>query len=172
MRNVRYSILPSIRDGIEHAQQGKLNLYWQRDIEREYRCKRVSAEEQQAYSDLKKILEDVPQWSDVEAAYDEVGKIGGKILFCRYFEEHYSMAELVQDSHGMYYIAYVLDSDITPEERKAAAQEVQQLLSEKMNEWNIVRRETPVPEEMKYSSLDEAASALMDVFDHPEEISG
>ena len=49
MREPRYSILADIQDAIERAKQGKLALYWQRTIQREYRCKKVTLAEQQAY---------------------------------------------------------------------------------------------------------------------------
>ena len=52
MREPRYSILSDINDGIDRAKQGKLALYWQRNIEHEYRCKKVTPAEQQAYTDL------------------------------------------------------------------------------------------------------------------------
>ena len=42
MREPRYSILSDINDGIDRAKQGKLALYWQRNIEHEYRCKKVT----------------------------------------------------------------------------------------------------------------------------------
>lgn len=166
------TILPSIKDAIERAQQGKLNLYWLRDIERECRCRNLTTEEQQAYSELKKIIADVPQWSDEEAAHIEAEEIGGKLLFCRYFREHNSMVELMQDCNGEYDIAYVLDSDISPAERKAAALEVQQLLSECMKGWKVECIRTPIAEKMKYPSLEEAASALIQAFDDPEHITG
>ena len=37
-----HSILADIQDAIERAKQGKLALYWQRTIQREYRCKKVT----------------------------------------------------------------------------------------------------------------------------------
>ena len=40
MREPQYSILVDIQDAIERAKQGKLALYWQRTIQREYRCKK------------------------------------------------------------------------------------------------------------------------------------
>ena len=49
MREPRYDILADIQDAIERAKQGKLALYWQRAIQREYRCKKVTPAEQQAY---------------------------------------------------------------------------------------------------------------------------
>ena len=61
MREPRYSILSDINDGIDRAKQGKLALYWQRNIEHEYRCKKVTPAEQQAYTDLQDILAAVPQ---------------------------------------------------------------------------------------------------------------
>ena len=66
MREPRYSILSDINDGIDRAKQGKLALYWQRNIEHEYLCKKVTPAEQQAYTDLQDILAAVPQWSDEE----------------------------------------------------------------------------------------------------------
>ena len=45
MRELRYSILSDINDGIDRAKQGKLALYWQRNIEHEYRCKKVTPAE-------------------------------------------------------------------------------------------------------------------------------
>ena len=49
MRELRYSILADIQDAIEQAKCGKLALYWQRTIQREYRCKKATPAEQQAY---------------------------------------------------------------------------------------------------------------------------
>lgn len=45
MREPQYSILVDIQDAIERAKQGKLALYWQRTIQREYRCKKVTPAE-------------------------------------------------------------------------------------------------------------------------------
>ena len=45
MREPRYSILADIRDAIERAKRGKLALYWQRAIQREYHCKKVAPAE-------------------------------------------------------------------------------------------------------------------------------
>ena len=61
MREPRYSILVDIQDATERAKQGKLALYWQRTIQREYRCKKVTPAEQQAYEQLQSILSEVPQ---------------------------------------------------------------------------------------------------------------
>ena len=49
MREPQYSILVDIQDAIEQAKCGKLALYWQRTIQREYRCKKATPAEQQAY---------------------------------------------------------------------------------------------------------------------------
>ena len=62
MREPRYSILSDINDGIDRAKQGKLALYWQRNIEHEYRCKKVTPAEQQAYTDLQDILAGGDRW--------------------------------------------------------------------------------------------------------------
>ena len=45
MREPRYNILADIQDATEQAKQGKLALYWQRTIQREYRCKKVTPPE-------------------------------------------------------------------------------------------------------------------------------
>ncbi len=49
MRKPQYSILADIQDAIEQAKLGKLALYWQRTIQREYSGKKVTPDEQQAY---------------------------------------------------------------------------------------------------------------------------
>ena len=56
MREPRYNILADIQDAIERAKQGKLALYWQRAIQREYCCKKVTPAEQQAYEQLQSVL--------------------------------------------------------------------------------------------------------------------
>ena len=66
MREPQYSILADIQDAIERAKQGKLALYWQRTIQREYRCKKVTLAEQQAYEQLQSILSEISQWNDEE----------------------------------------------------------------------------------------------------------
>lgn len=66
MREPRYSILADIQDAIEQAKCGKLALYWQRTIQREYSCKKATPAEQQAYEQLQSILSEVPQWSGEE----------------------------------------------------------------------------------------------------------
>ena len=48
MREPRYNIFADIQDAIEQAKLGKLALYWQHAIQREYCCKKVTPAEQQA----------------------------------------------------------------------------------------------------------------------------
>ncbi len=100
MREPRYSILSDINDGIDRAKQGKLALYWQRNIEHEYRCKKVTPAEQQAYTDLQDILAAVPQWSDEEELRSGMEGIGGRVWFCYFWEEHNSMVQLTEDCSG------------------------------------------------------------------------
>lgn len=172
MREPQYSILSDISDGIGRAKQGKLALYWQRNIAREYRCKKVTPAERQAYADLQNILSVIPQWSDEEELRSDIEGVGGRVWFCCYWEDHYSMVQLTEDCDGEFDVAYVLDSDATLEVRKAASQQVQQQLAECMQEWGIPLMKSPVPEETKYKSLEEAASHLMQVLDAPESITG
>lgn len=81
MREPRYSILADIQDAIERAKQGKLALYWQRTIQREYCCKKITPAEQQAYKKLQSILSEVPQWSDEEELHHDMENIGGNFGF-------------------------------------------------------------------------------------------
>ena len=172
MREPRYSILADIQDAIERAKQGKLALYWQRTIQREYRCKKVTPAEQQAYEQLQSILSEVPQWSDEEDLRLGMEEIGGKVWYCHYWEEHYSMVELTEDRNGKFNAAYVLDTDTSSEVRREAAMLAQKELTECMQAWGISLLNAPVPEQMKYASLTEAASHLMQVLDDPESITG
>lgn len=172
MREPRYSILSDINDGIDRAKQGQLALYWQRNIEHEYRCKKVTPAEQQAYTDLQDILAAVPQWSDEEELRSGMEGIGGRVWFCYFWEEHDSMVQLTEDCSGKFTVAYVLDSDVTPEVRKAAAQHAQQQLAECMQEWDVPLMKSAIPEKDKYEYLDEAASHLMQVLNDPESITG
>ena len=55
MREPQYNILADVQDAIERAKQGKLALYWQRAIQREYHCKKVTPAEQQAYEQLQSV---------------------------------------------------------------------------------------------------------------------
>ena len=120
MRKPRYSILADIQDAIERAKQGKLALYWQRTIQQEYRCKKVTPAEQQAYEQLQSILSEIPQWSDEEDLRSDMDEIGGRVWYCHYWEEHYSMVELTEDRNGKFNVDYVLDDAVTPEVRREA----------------------------------------------------
>lgn len=172
MRELRYSILADIQDAIEQAKCGKLALYWQRTIQREYRCKKATPAEQQAYEQLQSILSEVPQWSDEEDLRHNMENIGGRVWFCYYWEEHSSMVELTEDRNGKFNVDYVLDDTVTPEVRKTAALQAQQQLSECMQKWGIAFLDVTIPEQMKYDSLAEASSHLMQILNDPESITG
>lgn len=172
MREPRYDILADIQDAIERAKQGKLALYWQRAIQREYCCKKVTPAEQQAYEQLQSVLSEVPQWSDDEELRSEMEEIGGRVRFCHFWDEHYSMVQLTEDRNGKYSAAYVLDAETTPDVRKEAALQAQKELADCMQVWGISLLDAPVPEQMKYDSLAEAASHLMQVLNDPEHITG
>ena len=114
MREPQYSILVDIQDATERAKQGKLALYWQRTIQREYRCKKVTPAEQQAYEQLQSVLSEVPQWSDEEELHYDMEHTGGKLWFCHFWIDHNSMVQLVEDRNGRFHTAYVLDTDTSP----------------------------------------------------------
>ena len=133
---------------------------------------KVTPAEQQAYTDLQDVLTAVPQWSDEEELRSGMEGIGGRVWFCYFWEEHDSMVQLTEDCSGKFTVAYVLDSDVTPEVRKAAAQHVQQKLAECMQEWDVPLMKSAIPEKDKYEYLDEAASHLMQVLTDPEHITG
>lgn len=172
MREPRYSILADIQDAIERAKQGKLALYWQRTIQREYRCKKVTPAEQQAYEQLQSILSEISQWNDEEDLRSGMEEIGGKVWYCHYWEKHYSMVELTEDRNGEFNTAYVLDTDTSSEVRREAALLAQKELADRMQEWGVSLLNAPVPEQMKYASLAESASHLMQVLNDPEIITG
>ena len=172
MREPRYSILVDIQDATERAKQGKLALYWQRTIQREYRCKKVTHAEQQAYEQLQSILSEVPQWSDEEELRHDMENIGGRLWFCHFWIDHNSMVQLTEDRNGAFTVAYVLDTDTSPEVRREAAQLAQKDLKKCMQNCGAALLDAPVPEQMKYASLAEAASHLMQVLDDPESITG
>ena len=134
--------------------------------------RRLSAEERQALSELNRILSETPQWSSEEELRHDVENIGGKVRFCHFWDEHYSMVQLTEDCNGKYSTAYVLDAETTPDVRKAAALQAQKELADCMQVWGVSLLETPVPEQMKYDSLAEAASHLMQVLNAPERITG
>ena len=56
--------------------------------------------------------------------------------------------------------------------RKAAALQAQKKLADCMQTWGVSLLDTSVPEQMKYDSLAEAASHLMQVLNDPERITG
>ena len=134
--------------------------------------RRLSAEERQALSELNRILSETPQWSGEEELRHDVENIGGRVCFCHFWDEHYSMVQLTEDCNGKYSTAYVLDAEPTPDVRKAAALQAQKELADCMQAWGVSLLETPVPEQMKYDSLAEATSHLMQVLNDPEHITG
>lgn len=172
MREPRYSILVDIQDATERAKQGKLALYWQRTIQREYRCKKVTPAEQQAYEQLQSILSEVPQWSGEEELHHDMETIGGRVWFCHFWIDHDSMVQLTEDRNGRFHVAYVLDRNTSPEMRREAALLAQRELADCMQEWGVLLLNALVPERIKYASLAEAASHLMQVLNEPERIIG
>ena len=172
MREPRYSILADIQDAIVQAKQGKLALYWQRTIQREYRCMKVTPAEQQSYEQLQSILSEVPQWSGEEDLRHNMENIGGRLWFCRFWIDHESMVQLTEERNGRFHTAYVLDRNTSPEMRREAALLAQKELADCMQEWGVLLLDAPVPEQMEYASLAEAASHLIQVLNDPERIIG
>ena len=166
------TILPNIEEAMEDARNGKLSPYWQNDLKRECLHRKLSAEERQALSELNRILSETPQWSSEEELCHDVENIGGRVRFCRFWNEHYSMVQLTEDRSGKYSTAYVLDTETTPDVRKVAALQAQKELAERMQVWGVSLLDAPVPEQMKYDSLAEAASHLIQVLNDPEHITG
>ena len=147
-------------------------MYWQRTIQREYSGKKVTPDEQQAYEQLQSVLSEVPQWSDEEELRSGMEEIGGGVRFCHFWTDHDSMVQLTEDRNGRFNTAYVLDRNTSPEMRREAALLAQKELAECMQKWGITLLDAPVPEQMKYDSLAEAASHLMQVLNDPEHITG
>ena len=166
------TILPNIEEAMEDARNGKLSPYWQNDLYRECHRQRLSDEEQQALSELERILSETPQWSSEEELHHDMANIGGRVWYCHYWEEHYSMVQLTEDRNGRFNTAYVLDRNTSPEMRREAALLAQKELADYMQEWGVLLLDAPVPEQMKYASLAEAASHLMQVLNDPERIIG
>mgnify|MGYP004602012753 FL=1 len=166
------TILPNIEEAMEDAKNGKLSPYWQNGLKRECLHKKLSNEEQQALSELNRILSEIPQWSSEEELRHNMENIGGRVRFCHFWDEHYSMVQLTEDRNGKYSTAYVLDTETTPDVRKAAALQAQKELADRMQVWGVSLLDAPVPEQMKYDSLAEAASHLMQVLNDPEHITG
>jgi len=166
------TILPNIEEAMEDARNGELSPYWQNDLYRECHRQKLSDEEQQTLSELERILSETPQWSSEEELHHDMANIGGRVWYCHYWEEHYSMVQLTEDRNGRFHAAYVLDTDTSPEVRREAALLAQKELAECMQKWGITLLDAPVPEQMKYDSLAEAASHLMQVLNDPEHITG
>ena len=166
------TILPNTEEAMEDARNGKLSPYWQNNLKRECLHGELSAEERLALSELNCILSETPQWSSEEELCIEMENIGGRVRFCHFWNEHYSMVQLTEDRNGKYSTAYVLDTETTPDVRKVAALQAQKELADCMQVWGILLLDAPVPEQMKYDSLAEAASHLMQVLNDPEHITG
>ena len=166
------TILPNIEEAMEDARNGKLSPYWQNNLKRECLHGELSAEERLALSELNCILSETPQWSSEEELHHDMANIGGRVWYCHYWEEHYSMVQLTEDRNGKYSTAYVLDAETTPDMRKVAALQAQKELADCMQVWGVSLLDAPVPEQMKYDSLAEAASHLMQVLNDPEHITG
>lgn len=166
------TILPNIEEAMEDARNGKLSPYWQNDLYRECHRQKLSDEEQQALSELERILSETPQWSSEEELHHDMANIGGRVWYCHYWEEHYSMVQLTEDRNGRFNTAYVLDRNTSPEIRREAALLAQKELAECMQEWGVLLLDAPAPEQMKYASLAEATSHLMQVLNDPERIIG
>lgn len=166
------TILPNIEEAMEDARNGKLSPYWQNDLYRECHRQKLSDEEQQALSELERILSETPQRSSEEELHHDMANIGGRVWYCHYWEEHYSMVQLTEDRNGRFNTAYVLDRNTSPEMRREAALLAQKELAECMQKLGITLLDAPVPEQMKYDSLAEAASHLMQVLNNPEHITG
>ena len=166
------TILPNIEEAMEDARNGKLSPYWVNNLKRECLHRKLSAEEQQALSELNRILSETPQWSGEEELCTEMENIGGRVCFCHFWDEHYSMVQLTEDCNGKYSTAYVLDAETTPDMRKMAELQAQKELADCMQVWGVSLLDAPVPEQMKYDSLAEAASHLMQVLNDPEHITG
>ena len=110
------TILPNIEDATEDARNGKLSPYWQNDLYCECHRQKLSDEEQQALSELERILSETPQWSSEEELHHDMANIGGRVWYCHYhyWEEHYSMVQLTEDRNGRFNTAYVLDRNTSP----------------------------------------------------------
>ena len=124
------TMLPNIEEAMEDARNGKLSPYWQNNLKRECLHGELSAEERLALSELNCILSETPQWSSEEALCHDMENIGGRVRFCRFWNEHYSMVQLTEDRNGKYSTAYVLDTETTPDVRKAAALQAQKELAD------------------------------------------
>ena len=118
------------------------------------------------------VCYDIKEWSGEEDLCHNMENIGGRVWFCHFWIDHDSMVQLTEDRNGEFTVAYVLDTDASPEVRREAALLAQKELAECMQEWGITLLDAPVPEQMKYASLAEAASRLMQVLNDSENITG
>ena len=82
------------------------------------------------------------------------------------------MVQLTEDRNGRFHTAYVLDRNTSPEMRREATLLAQKELADCMQEWGVSLLDALVPERIKYASLTEAASHLMQVLNDPEHITG
>ena len=82
------------------------------------------------------------------------------------------MVQLTEDRNGRFHVAYFLDRNTSPEMRREAALLAQRELADCMQEWGVLLLNALVPERIKYASLAEAASHLMQVLNDPENITG
>ena len=96
------TILPNIEEAMEDARNGKLSPYWQNNLKRECLHGELTAEERQALSELNCILSETPQWSGEEELCIEMENIGGRVRFCHFWDEHYSMVQLTENRNGKY----------------------------------------------------------------------
>ena len=167
-----YNILPALMDAVLDAKKGQLSPYWQRRIMQECEGEDLTPQEQTVLERLHEALENVPQWTDEEALCAEIAGQGGRVLFCHFFQKHNSFAEVTQDKHGLYSIATLIDCALSPDERKEVAHEMQSLLAEQMESWNVRQCQVLIPEKGKYGSLQHAASALMQMLGQPESVCG
>ena len=167
-----YNILPDLMDAVLDAKKGQLSPYWQRRIMQECEGEDLTPQEQTVLERLHEALENVPQWTDEEALCAEIAGQGGRVLFCHFFQKHNSFAEVTQDKHGLYSIATLIDCALSPDERKEVAHEMQSLLAEQMESWNVRQCQVLIPEKGKYGSLQHAASALMQMLGQPESVCG
>ena len=60
--------------------------------------RRLSAEERRALSELNRILSETPQRSSEEELCHDMKNIGGRVRFCHFWDEHYSMVQLILHS--------------------------------------------------------------------------
>ena len=96
------TMLPNIQEAMEDARNGKLSPYWQNNLKRECLHGELSAEERLALSELNCILSETPQWSSEEELCHDMENIGGRVRFCRFWNEHYSMVQLTENRNGKY----------------------------------------------------------------------